>query len=125
MINVDLRSRVPFYEQLVSNIKEEILIGNLKPDDKIPSVRELAVELTINPNTIQKAYRILEQEGYIYTVRGKGNFVMKLENSVINEEKNKIFTELNNLLEDAYKLSVSENEIIDSIAVFYKRKEEM
>lgn len=75
MINLDLKSRMPIYEQLVDKVKQLIIQGVLKPDEKLPSVRSLAQELTINPNTIQKAYRELEREGYIYSLPGKGSFV--------------------------------------------------
>nr|WP_275431567.1 GntR family transcriptional regulator [Salinicoccus roseus] len=75
VINLDLKSRVPIYEQLVDKVKQLIIQGVLKPDEKLPSVRSLAQELTINPNTIQKAYRELEREGYIYSLPGKGSFV--------------------------------------------------
>lgn len=75
MFELDLRSREPIYEQLVDNIKELIFNHVLKPDQQLPTVRVLAAELTVNPNTIQKAYRELEHRGYIYSVPGKGNFV--------------------------------------------------
>jgi GntR family transcriptional regulator len=75
VINLDLKSRVPIYEQLVDKVKQLIIQGVIKPDEKLPSVRSLAQELTINPNTIQKAYRELEREGYIYSLPGKGSFV--------------------------------------------------
>jgi len=75
MFELDLRSRAPVYEQLVEKIKELIINNVLKPDEQLPAVRVLAIELTINPNTIQKAYRELEHRGYIYSVPGKGSFV--------------------------------------------------
>ncbi len=75
MFELDLRSRAPIYEQLVDKIKELIINNVLKPDEQLPTVRVLASELTINPNTIQKAYRELEYRGYIYSVPGKGNFI--------------------------------------------------
>lgn len=75
MFELDLRSRAPIYEQLVDKIKELIIKNVLKPDEQLPAVRVLASELTINPNTIQKAYRELEHRGYIYSVPGKGSFV--------------------------------------------------
>lgn len=75
MFELDLRSREPIYEQLIDKIKEHIIKHILKPDEQLPTVRVLASELTINPNTIQKAYRELENRGYIYSVPGKGNFV--------------------------------------------------
>ena len=64
MFKIDLKSRKAIYEQVVDNFKEMIISGVLKPDEKVPSVRDMAKELTINPNTIQKAYRELENRGY-------------------------------------------------------------
>ncbi|MDD2294831.1 MAG: GntR family transcriptional regulator [Eubacteriales bacterium] len=75
MFQLDLKSRKSIYEQIVDNCKELIVAGVLTPNDKLPSVRELSATLTVNPNTIQKAYRELEQTGWIYTVSGLGCFV--------------------------------------------------
>lgn len=75
MFQLDLKSRKSIYEQIVDNIKELIITGILKAEDKVPSVRELSKTLTVNPNTIQKAYRELEYQGYLYTVSGLGTFV--------------------------------------------------
>lgn len=75
MFQLDLKSRKSIYEQIVDNVKELILTGMLSAEEKIPSVRELSKTLTVNPNTIQKAYRELEYQGYLYTVSGLGTFV--------------------------------------------------
>ncbi|CAJ1316491.1 GntR family transcriptional regulator [Paenibacillus nuruki] len=75
MFELDVRSRKPIYEQLMDKIKEMIMYGILKPEEQLPSVRSLSTQLTVNPNTIQKAYRELEREGYIYSQPGKGSFV--------------------------------------------------
>ena len=75
MINLDFRDSRPVYEQICEKIKELIVGGVIKAGDKIMSVRDMASSLTINPNTIVKAYKELEQEGYIYSVQGKGYFV--------------------------------------------------
>lgn len=75
MLELDLRSRKPLYEQLVEKTIEMIINNVLKPDEQLPAVRVLAGQLTVNPNTIQKAYRELEHRGYIYSVPGKGSFV--------------------------------------------------
>ena len=75
MIILDYRDSRPIYEQVVEKFKMLILKGVLQQDEKMPSVRNLAMELSINPNTIQRAYATLESQGYIYTVKGKGNFV--------------------------------------------------
>ncbi len=81
MLELDLRSRKPIYEQLIDKFKQLIIHDVLKQDEKLPSVRMLAQQLSINPNTIQKAYRELEAQGYIYSVKGKGSFV----NSMVPE----------------------------------------
>ena len=75
MIQLDYRDARPIYGQILDGIREQIRAGILQPGDRLPSVRELAAELTINPNTIQRAYRELETMGLIATVPGKGCFV--------------------------------------------------
>ena len=75
MAFVDYRDPRPVYEQIVDYYEKLILTGAMQPDDRIPSVRQTAAEWSINPNTIQKAFSILEERGYIYAVPGRGNFV--------------------------------------------------
>ncbi len=75
MIILDYRDKRPIYEQIVDRLRALIAGGALEPDEKLPSVRALAVDLSINPNTIQRAYSELEREGFIYSVKGRGNFV--------------------------------------------------
>ena len=87
MFQLDLKSRKSIYEQVVDNMKEFINSGVLAPDEKLPSVRELSRSLTVNPNTIQKAYRELERQGYLYSVSGLGSFVAAGENRVFDEKK--------------------------------------
>lgn len=87
MFQLDLKNRKPIYEQIVENYKELIINGILSPDEKMPSVRDLAKQLTINPNTIQKSYRELEYQGYIYSVKGLGSFVSERSDIVIDKAK--------------------------------------
>ncbi len=75
MITVDMRDRKPIYEQLIDNIRTLAVKGYLAPDAHLPSVRQLAADLAINPNTIQKAYTELERQGVIYALQGRGNFI--------------------------------------------------
>lgn len=75
MFQLDLKSRKSIYEQVIDNLKELIMTGKLSSDDKLPSVRELSKIITVNPNTVQKAYKDLERQGYIYTISGVGTFV--------------------------------------------------
>ena len=74
MISINFRDSRPIYEQVKDSLRRLIVSGALPPDEKLPSVRELASQLVINPNTIQRAYRELEHEGYIVSVPGKGSF---------------------------------------------------
>ena len=75
MVFIDYQDGTPIYEQIVNQFKNRIVKGVLSADEKLPSVRGLAMELSINPNTIQRAYTELERQGYIYSVKGRGNFV--------------------------------------------------
>ena len=75
MILLDYRDKRPLYEQVEEKIEHLIVCGVLKPNSKMPSVRSLAMKLSINPNTIQRAYANLEQAGFLYTIVGRGNFV--------------------------------------------------
>ena len=75
MIVLDYRDRRPLYEQVTEKLEELMFSGVLPPDSRLPSVRSMATELSINPNTIQRAYAELERQGYIYSIQGKGSFV--------------------------------------------------
>ena len=75
LFQIDLKSRKAIYEQVVDNFKRLIVTGVLQKDEKVPSVRDMSKSLTVNPNTVQKAYRELESQGYIYTVLGQGSFI--------------------------------------------------
>lgn len=77
MITIDYTDRTPIYEQIVQSVERLIALGVLAPEEKLPSVRSLGIELSTNHNTIQKAYALLEQRGSIYSVKGIGNFVAK------------------------------------------------
>ena len=77
MIKLDYKNPKPLHMQISDGLKELIMCGAMLPDEQLPSVRDLSVELTVNPNTVQRAYKSLETEGVIYSIRGKGNFVAK------------------------------------------------
>lgn len=79
MIKLDYKSGKTLHEQISQGIKDLIICGALKKDEQLPSVRDLSVELTVNPNTVQKAYKNLEMEGIIYSIRGRGNFVSEVK----------------------------------------------
>ena len=75
MLQLDLKSRKTIYEQVMDQLKEQIMTGQMATGEKLPSVRELSKSITVNPNTVQKAYRELERQGYVYTTSGVGTFV--------------------------------------------------
>lgn len=86
MVQLDYRDARPIYTQIVDNFKSQICAGILRSGEKLPSVRELAGELAINPNTIQRAYRELEMAGWIATVPGKGCFVCQIPGESATEK---------------------------------------
>jgi GntR family transcriptional regulator len=115
MVELDVRSRQPIYEQLVEKIKELIIHEVLKPNEQLPSVRLLAKELTINPNTIQKAYRELEHQGYIYSIPGKGNFVAPQPKTTNQEKVETMKHDLMKLLCEALYIGITKEEILSLI----------
>lgn len=115
MLELDIRSRQPIYEQLVEKMKELIIHEVWKPHDQLPSVRQLAKELTINPNTIQKAYRELEHQGYIYSIPGKGSFVALQSPSMSQEKASTIKQQMLKLLCEALYLGIAKEELLSLV----------
>ena len=92
MISINYRDPRPIYEQIKFSLRRLILSGTMQPDERLPSVRELSAQLAVNPNTVQRAYRELEAEGYIYSVAGKGSFVAN-DNQVDQGRINKLLAQ--------------------------------
>jgi GntR family transcriptional regulator len=112
MIKVDTSSFVPIYEQINKELKKEIFRGDLKPNDPLPSIRDLATELLINPNTVARAYRELEKEGFIYTRKGKGCYVSDDSTKLMIEERKMILTQsFDEMIQDAKKFGLNPEEI--------------
>ena len=99
MININYRDSRPVYEQVCDGFKKLIIAGLIKKDEKMPSVRELASQYAINPNTIQRAYRDLENQGYIYSVPGKGSFAVDVK-EVSDKHIAEIYDRLDGVLAD-------------------------
>lgn len=114
MIIIDYKDTRPIYEQIAEKFKTLILKGVLQADEQMPSVRNLAMELSINPNTIQKAYAQLEWEGYIYPVKGRGNFVAGTE-KLLEERKRACIEKILMLSEEAAEYGISREEIISEL----------
>ena len=110
MIILDYKDARPIYEQVVDKFQKLILTGALEPNTKMPSVRSLAVELSINPNTIQRAYSELEREGFIYTVKGRGNFVA-YDESLLRYRKDEIYRKLEEIVREAGEIGISRQEL--------------
>lgn len=115
MFELDMRSRKPIYEQLVDKMKELIMNEVIRPDEQLPSVRTLATELTINPNTIQKAYRELETQGFIYSIKGKGSFVNPNHQIKDLEKIEAVQKELEKLVLEALYLGIPATKLIKLI----------
>ena len=111
MIHLDYRAAKPIYAQIVEGYQEQIAAGVLESGEKLPSVRELAVQLSINPNTIQRAYRQLEAEGWIATVPGKGCFVCGVPQYAI-DEKQKLLTAFDRAVVNLVTYGVTREELI-------------
>ena len=108
MITVNDQSGVPIYLQIVEGMKREILTGIFGPDDRLPSIRDLAVELKVNPNTIAKAYQELETLGVIYFRRGQGAFVApRTEEDRMKEARKEIMDRLAEILEIAERMGLT------------------
>ena len=114
MIIIDYKDRRPIYEQIIERFEDLILKGALEPGVQIPSVRSLAIDLSINPNTIQRAYMELERKNYIYTVKGRGSFVTEGQ-QIKDSKKIEIMEQLIELGKEAIALGISKEEIIDKI----------
>ena len=114
MIILDYKDARPIYEQVVDKFQKLILTGALEPNTKMPSVRSLAVELSINPNTIQRAYNELEGEGYIYSVPGKGSFAAA-NAAADSARRAELLTQVRELLSELRYLGVSQQELLNLV----------
>jgi GntR family transcriptional regulator len=114
VIQLNYRDSKPIYEQIKEGLRKLVITGVIARDEKLPSVRELAAELVINPNTIQRAYRELEQEGYIYTISGKGSFAA--EQSDVNGRRNEeLLQQFDEIVRELLYLSEDKESLIQRI----------
>lgn len=112
----------PIYLQVMEAIKKAIVRNELKPGDKIPSVRELAQELRINPNTVQKAYQELEREGITYTRRGQGNFVTEDRNRIGSLKKEIMENIIKNFIEELNSVNLKLEDIMEKIKEYMENE---
>ncbi|MBQ5331728.1 MAG: GntR family transcriptional regulator [Oscillospiraceae bacterium] len=112
MFDIDLQSRTPIYEQLYKRVIELTVKKQLRPGDKLPSVRELAKALGVNPNTVSKAFQNLERDGIIYSLAGRGSFISDKNGAVIKQNTIEQFTLA---AREAYAAGLSAEEMTDII----------
>ena len=123
MYQIDIMSRVPVYEQIVDQTVKFILTGILKSGDKIPSVRNLSIELSVNPNTIQKSIAELDRRGLIFSVPGKGCFVAESAKDALTAVKRGEMTEIKNKIKELILAGITKEELISLIEEIYSDEE--
>ena len=119
MILIDYKSRTPIYEQIIENVKTLIVSGVLERDAQLPSVRQLAQELAINPNTIQRAYAELEREGIIYSLKGRGSFVGSSLGELRSVQQTELLAQLKSLSLELKQLEVEKEALPAAIEQVY------
>lgn len=115
LISLDYQSRTPIYEQIVLEIERFVALGILKPEEQIPPIRELATELGINPNTVKKAYSILESKGVIVSLSTKGTFISFNTKNIVEEKIKSKISEMKDIIGELEKLGLTKEEIIEKI----------
>ncbi|HIZ08664.1 MAG TPA: GntR family transcriptional regulator [Candidatus Eubacterium avistercoris] len=121
MFQLNYRDTRPFYEQIKDNLRQLMVTHSIAENEKLPSVRELASSLTINPHTIQKAYRELEDEGYVYTIPGKGTFAASGNDTPLRCRK-EMLEHFDHLVTELLFLSVSAAELKERIQKISERR---
>ena len=123
MFSINFQSRVPVYQQICDNIIRLVSYGAIKSNEQLPAVRRMATDLGVNPNTVAKAYSMLESSGYVYTVTGKGSFISeKLKNGEARRIEMK--NQLREKLKEAYSVGLSPDDISEIINEIYYGGEE-
>ena len=122
MFVIDAMSRCPVYEQLISQIERFILVGLIKEGEQLPSVRALSVSLSVNPNTIQKAYSDLDSRKIIFSVPGKGCFVSEDAKQLLSEYRRKRLVDLEEMLNELKIAGISKDEVNDVIEKIFDER---
>lgn len=119
VFQIDLKSRKPIYEQVIDNFKLLIITGTLQENEKVPSIRDLAKTLTVTPNTVQKAYKELELQGYFYTILGQGNFISKPPIQIDTKKRDLLYNQMQQLVQELNFMKEPEERIINFIKNIY------
>lgn len=115
VVNLDYQSREPIFKQIVNQIERYVALGVLKPKDQLPSTREMATDLGVNPNTVRKAYSELENRGVIITISTKGTFVADDAIDIKKEKIEEGIIEIKNKMDEIMKLGITKEEIISKL----------
>ena len=115
MINLDYQSRTPIYEQIINEIEKYVSLGILKPQEQIPSIRDMASSLGINPNTVKKAYSELENRGVIQTISTKGTFIAQDIDKVKNDKIESKINDIKKIINELEKIGITKEEVIKRI----------
>jgi GntR family transcriptional regulator len=124
LISIDAADARPIYVQIMDEVKRALVLGTVKPDDPLPSVRQLAGELKVNPNTVQQAYRELERDGLVYVRRGQGTFVSEEGAVQTDRERRKLATMVaERALREAYRNGLSAEDLLEAIRSVGSRRD--
>jgi GntR family transcriptional regulator len=115
IIRIDDKDPRPIYQQIVDEVRRALVTGTLAPESALPSVRQLAGELRVNPNTVQQAYRELEREGVVYVRRGQGTFVAEARGGTARERSALAASLAQRALQEAYRHGLGAEELIEAI----------
>ena len=119
MIQLNYKEAKPLYEQIKESIRKMVISNAFLADEKLPSVREMASQLAVNPNAIERAYQELEQDGYVYRRKDEGTFVAK-ENRVNEMRRRELMQKFDLVVRELSELSVSSNELAERVEVITK-----
>ena len=123
MFQIDKYARTPIYEQVIRQAERLIATGALKPDDQLPSVRNLSQTLSVNPNTLQKAYAELERRGISYSVPGNGRFVSKDAVEIVGGRMQELIERIGQISKELCAADVPADRVMDTVRAAYGRGE--
>lgn len=123
-MDIDFNAAYPIYEQVIDEIKKEIVRGELSSGDKLPSQRKLARKIEVNPNTVQRAYREMEQRGLVETKRGRGTFIKDDDQVMVEIKKEMAETAVLNFIEEMISLGFEKENILKKVESNLKRRED-
>ncbi|TDO95278.1 GntR family transcriptional regulator [Halanaerobium saccharolyticum] len=123
-MDIDFNAAYPIYEQVIDEIKKEIVRGELSAGDKLPSQRKLARKIDVNPNTVQRAYREMEQRGLVETKRGKGTFIKDDDQVMVEIKKEMAATAVSNFIDEMISLGFEKENILSKVETNLKRRDD-